>query len=199
MSEVLEDVPVVLVACEPEFAPAAAAPALGSVVVLFWSMVELLDEVEDCGTAVVPPAFGVVLASGVAVLFASGVAVVLLVPVVELLPTLLGLVWSLTAGVVELVPCVEVAFWSVVLPVMELALPVLVPLLVCVAVTPWFSPVGGLVAWLPPVLASLTELLLVAEPLELELSAPVLVAPEDAELLDPEVVPPAVEPPPAEL
>ncbi len=81
MSE--DEVPVVLVACE--LLPTAAPVAFGSVVVV------LLDEVEDCGTAVVPPAFGVVLASGVAVV--AGVVLV-----VELLPAVLELVWSLTAG-----------------------------------------------------------------------------------------------------
>lgn len=124
-----EEVPVVLVACELEFAPAAAAPAFGSVVVLFWSIVELLDDVEDCGTAVVPPAFGVVEASGVAVV--AGVVLV-----VELLPAVLELVWSLTAGedVVDAGPLcgVPAAVWFP--AVFEL--PLLPALVVVVAVVP---------------------------------------------------------------
>jgi hypothetical protein len=107
---------VVLVACEPEFVPAAAAPALGSVAVL-----EL--ELELFGTAVVPPAFGVVVA--------SGVAVVLPVPVAEELPALLEFVWLLTpeaefwlaSGVVDVEPWVaEVLPWLAELPELFMSL-----------------------------------------------------------------------------
>lgn len=90
-------------------------------------------------SGVVDVEFGVVLVEPAAPVVVLGVPCV--TPVEPVLPLVVVLVpvVSVVAGVVDCVPDVPAVF-----PVIELLLPVPdAPVVVCVAVTPWFSPTGA--------------------------------------------------------